>query len=648
MKTIQPPKQTASSLVVVISVLATLMVVVAVAAEYTWTVNRYVQRSNTQSNALEVGDACIEMLFANWRAICRTAPTTAQPTNAFTNIPIPTATQLNLPAVANFVKRGTNINPKTDEPPSVNSDYDSNYTISNYKVIAVTPESTALAWSGATPVPELGMAQTGTINTTAANFDYIASADVTLPALGPNGKVVAKVRRMFQKQQQSPWSFAIFYLDPLEIHPGADFTVTGWVHTNSDLYTGHDHLFFADKVTYGSDWFAPTIKNPNVGFKPGDLQHPETPTAPHYPSNLPPAHDDAKQPFGLDSTLLLAGDASQNNDSYRELVEIPTAGADPFASANARYWNQADVVIRINADNSYTIGTPNANGSINVLSSGSTYTMFNSAITTNQSIVNNREGGVSVKVATLDISQILNASGTAYKNGATAPIIYIYDTTATTHPLKPDGTVDLTVNKKSDGTTSATAAARAIRLKNGTKIPSSGLTIASNNPIYIQGDFNTGGNPPSNSGNAVDAVTPQVAGYTRAPVSILGDAITILSSSWNDTPAATPPDATNTTVNAALVSGIVPTAPVGGDGSYSGGAENFPRFLENWSGNTFTYYGSMVELYKSQQATGKWTNSTSVYQPPVRQWYFDTNFKIKPPPGTIMLYSYVKGQWSVY
>jgi hypothetical protein len=252
-------------------------------------------------------------------------------------------------------------------------------------------------------------------------------------------------------------------------------------------------------------------------------------------------------------------------------------------------------------------------------------------------------------VATLDISQILDAPGKNYKPGlGTGPVIYIYDASSTTHPLKADGTVDLTVNKKSDGSTSATAVPRAIRLKNGSKIPSSGLTIASNNPIYVQGDFNTGGNPPSNSGNAADALTPQVAGYTRAPVSILGDAITILSNSWNDAPSATPRDATNTTVNAALVSGIVPTAPVGGDGSYSGGAENFPRFLENWSGNTFTYYGSMVELYKSQQATGKWTNSLSVYQPPIRQWYFDNNFKIKPPPGTIMLYSYVKGQWSVY
>jgi hypothetical protein len=664
MKTIHLPKQSGSSLVVVISVLATLMVIVGVAAEYTWVVNRHVQRSNTLENAVAVGDSCIDILFANWRAICRASPTTAQPTSAFTSIQLPTATQLNLPAVSNFAKRGTIINPKNDEPPASPADYDASYTISNYKVIAVSSEWTALAWAGAAPTPELGLAQTGTINTTSANFDYIASADVTLPALGPSpGKVVAKVRRVFQKQQVSPWNFAIFYVDPLEIHPGPQFTVTGWVHTNSDLYTGHNTLTFADKVTYGSDWFAPTTANPSAGFKPGDGQHPETPTAPHYPSNLPPAHDDAKQPFGLDSTQLFnTADANPNNDSYHELIELPSASsADPLASS--RYWDQADVIIRINADNTYSIGTPHVNGSgvydgtINVATSGSSgnllalYNMFNGAISTGGvagSIQDNREGA-SMRLATLNISQILNASGTAYKSaGFTNPIIYIYDANATFHPLNADGTVNLSVNKRSDGTTSATPVKGGIRIKGGSKIPAVGLTIASNNPVYIQGDFNTGGSPPSNSGNPADAVTPQVAGYTRAPCSILADAINILSNGYVDGTAGAAPTASNTTINAAIVSGIVPTAPVGGDGSYSGGAENFPRFLEDWSSNSLTYYGSMVELYKSQQSTGKWTCCNPVYSPPTRQWYFDNNFKIKPPPGTLMVYSYVKGKWSLY
>ena len=270
-------------------------------------------------NAVAVADSCVDMLFTNWRQICRQTapPSTPQTTSAFTSITLPTATQLNLPTATNFVKRGTGFDPNVDELAT-------DFTISNYKVIAVTPEWNALSSASGLRCLSLDWHKYRKLNTTSANYDYIASADVTLPALGPTGKVVAKVRRLFQKQQLSPWNYAIFYVDPLEIHPGPAFTVTGWVHTNSDLYTGHDTLTFADKVTYGSDWFAPTAANPSAGFKPGDGQHPETPTAPNYPSNLPPAHDDAKQPFGLDATQLFnTTDTNPNNDSYHELVEPP-------------------------------------------------------------------------------------------------------------------------------------------------------------------------------------------------------------------------------------------------------------------------------------------------------------------------------------
>ena len=634
MKTIHLRKQSGSSLVVVISVLATLMVIVGVAAEYTWVVNRHVQRSNTMENAVAVGDSCIDILFANWRTICRTQPTVALASSAFASpiLPLPTAAQLNLPAVANFAKRGTIRDPQNDEPPASPTDYDANYTISNYKVIAVSSEWTALAGASAAPTPELGLAQTGTINTTSANFDYIASADVTLPALGPTGKVVAKVRRVFQKQQLSPWNFAIFYVDPLEIHPGPQFTVTGWVHTNSDLYTGHNSLTFADKVTYGSDWFAPTAAHPTVGFKPGDGQHPETPTAPNYPSNLPPAHDDAKQPFGLDSTSIFStSDANPNNDSYHELIEPPKSGYSD-ALASQRYWNQAGVVIEV-SDNTdrqskgvrrskgpghdiVTIGTPNPDGTIN--SGPSLTNMFKSAITTNEAIQDNREGA-NLGITTLDISQIVNnPAGNAnpsYLGPSFSNIIYMYNKSETS------------------------AERKGIRIKGGSKIPTAGLTIASNNPVYIQGDFNTGAtgpvvpsNAPANvnvDGTYINPSNPPapLAGYTRAPCSILADSVNVLSNSWSDAInaadaiAGTVPAASPTTVNAAFIAGIVPTAPVGGDGSYSGGAENFPRFLEDWTNKTFTYYGSIVELYQSKQSIGEWGKG-GVYSPPSREWAF--------------------------
>jgi hypothetical protein len=618
-----------SSLVVVILIMATLAVIVGITLDYSTNVNRLVQRTTRLQTAVAAADATIEQLFTNWRAICRSTPSTPLATNAFSNIPLPTSSQLNLPSSSNFAKAGTN--------PDLSDEYDSTYSVSNIKVVAVDGTLQPVA-GGATaaPPPAVGMSQTGAVNTTSASYNYLASADVTLPTL--RGNVVAKVRRVFSKQQVSPWNWAIFYVDPLEIHPGAAMTVTGWVNTNSNLYTAHSLLTFADKVTYASDWI--------VNFMPGDQQHTgDTPASPGYLSNLPPARDVALQPFGMDSTAIFSTtDSNPNNDSYHELIQPPVSGySDPFAGQ--RYWDQASIIIQIQDNPNpnqngfdgvkgddlvkfYTV-TNQQTGATQALSSGSLFNMFTAAgaITTNQTIQDNREAAT-IRLATLDVSKLVTSVSSGNPNytwSSFTNIIYIYDSSATS------------------------SARRAIRVKGGTKVPTSGLTIVSNNPIYIQGDFNTGGSPPSDSTSQNDPTTPQVSGYTRAPCSVVGDAINLLSNVWNDANSSSGTSsrvATNTTFNTAILSGIVPTAPVGGDGSYSGGAENFPRFLEDWSHAIVTYYGSMVELYKSQQSTGEW-GKANVYVPPTRHWYFDSNFKVRPPPGSLMVYSYTKGQWAL-
>ena len=289
-------KSSGSSLLVVVSTMSILIGVVAIVAYYTTTVSRSVQRTNTMEQALTAADATIETLFTNWRAICRVTPTTPLPTSSFLGvIPVPTASQLpTLPGATNFAKAGTSF--------TTSDEYDSAYTISNVKVVAVDATLSSLSSADVPPVPAVGLSQTGTASTTSATYNYIASADVTLPTMG--GNTVAKVRRVFSKQQLSPWNFAIFYNDPLEIHPGPQFTVTGWVHTNSSLYTGHDTLWFADKVTYGADW--------TIGFMPGDAQHPETPTSPHWPANLPPAQGQEQQPFGLDASAIFGSSGSSS------------------------------------------------------------------------------------------------------------------------------------------------------------------------------------------------------------------------------------------------------------------------------------------------------------------------------------------------
>ncbi len=585
-------KSEGSALIIVMSVLATLLVTAAIAVEYTTAVHRNAQRTRWLSNAMAVGDGTMEILFGYWREVCRGTTNIPLPTSSFSAVPLPTAAQF--PDVANFTATRTAGS--------------SGFTVSNYSIQAVDPELNPVG-TDTNPPAQMGM------SATSATYNYLASADVTMLAMG--SKMTAKVRRVFQKQQLSPWNWAIFYTDLLEIHPGPPFTVTGWVHTNGDLYTGHNSLTFADKVTYGRDW--------TIGFAPGDARSPtgsgpESPTNPSWPSNLPPALDVAHQPFGLDSTRIVnTGDANPNNDSYHELIEQPVgAYSDPLAGV--RYYDQAGVKILIDGSNKLSI-MDSAGTVVNNKSTGvalQLYNTFTSAITTNQTIQDNREGS-SIRLATLDVSKVTSA----IKNGTLTNfngIVYITDTSAAANGV---------------GTK------RGIRLKNGTVMPSGGLTIVSGNPVYIQGDYNTGGlNPPSDSGNPAQ---PQVNGYTRQPCSVIADAVNVLSNSWSDNNSGAGLGsrvASNTTVNTAILAGIVPSA----NNIYSGGAENFPRFLEDWSGRTLTYYGSMVELYPSKQSIGTW-GKDNVYNPPNRQWFFDKTFQVYSPPGSLMVYSYVKGRW---
>jgi len=131
------------------------------------------------------------------------------------------------------------------------------------------------------------------------------------------------------------------------------------------------------------------------------------------------------------------------------------------------------------------------------------------------------------------------------------------------------------------------------------------------------------------------------------PASIVADAITILSTAWSDSNAGNGIGnrlAGNTTVNAAFLAGIVQS-----DGShYSGGVENFPRFLEDWSGDTFTYNGSMVVMFDSRYAIVPW-GGADVYSPPSRNWFFDVNFMdaTKLPPGTPSILTVIRGSWAI-
>jgi uncharacterized membrane protein (Fun14 family) len=178
-----------------------------------------------------------------------------------------------------------------------------------------------------------------------------------------------------------------------------------------------------------------------------------------------------------------------------------------------------------------------------------------------------------------------------------------------------------------------------VRIVFGQTLPPYGLTIATPNPLYIEGNY-----------NVPDAYVGTTNTSGSLPASVVTDAITLLSDNWDDTNSASSLGsrvATSITVNAAVIAGIVPS----GGGYYSGGVENFFRLLEDWSSQTVTFNGSIVALFPSQIATAPWglVPNNQVFGTPVRTYGFDVNFKdyTKLPPGTPELRTLIRSQWGI-
>ncbi|MCL4814976.1 MAG: hypothetical protein KJ061_21040, partial [Vicinamibacteraceae bacterium] len=198
---------------------------------------------------------------------------------------------------------------------------------------------------------------------------------------------------------------------------------------------------------------------------------------------------------------------------------------------------------------------------------------------------------------------------------------------------------------------------RALKVVNGARgqLPangSQGLTIASENPLYVMGNFNacTPGDAPGACTETGGPFGPVGNGHVSAAV--LADSVTFLSTVWNDILSFTQPHvATNRNARTSwyrlgIISGKGinfprPTSNTGNDhtdfGS-DGGAHNFIRYLEDWGGQALNYRGSIISFYTSLQGVGTYKCCDVVYGPPGRGYRFDAEF-LNPnllPPRTPM------------
>lgn len=596
-------RESGNTLIIAVLTTTLFATLVGIAVDYTANVGRNGQRSLSIAKAVEIGDGSLELAFASWRKICSSQE---DPTNPMTATDFATITA---PAAANFplVESGFTLS-RTDQGNNPTS------TISNFKVVPVDPLLGPLASSSPAPTPGKS---TGPGNGTFSYF-YLASADVTVKAL--KGSITAKVRRVFEQRVTSPWNWAIMFNDDLELGPDSALSLNGWVHTNGKLYTPSNQLTLTDRLSYVNEW--------TMGWDPNDADHFGSPPGmPNYNAEYPPGTEQSYIPFGWDpSTLINTTDTLVNNDSYREVIERPANPVQTDAWADTRFYNQAGIVILINAANVITVyqgpagARSNVTGESNNGPGGTAAQAAVESLSFNKFITDNRRMSASDLTQVRTVQFNMEAFRARYPTNTTKDwngIIYIADTSA------------------------GLGAKRGIKIVNAGKVPTNGITIASENPVYIQGDFNSGktssASPPSNSGDPTDSTA---AGYTKQPCLIAADAVTLLSNNWNDANSGlslAERFATNTTVNSAIIAGNVQTNSTGG-GDYSGGAENFVRFLEDWQsgGSTFTYYGSMIQFFRSAQASESWgTNPSVTYSPPTLKWYFDKDLTTKSPPSTV-------------
>ena len=171
----------------------------------------------------------------------------------------------------------------------------------------------------------------------------------------------------------------------------------------------------------------------------------------------------------------------------------------------------------------------------------------------------------------------------------------------------------------------------------GASADPTGVTVVSDQAIYVVGDYNRG---PVNAGD-----------LPRQPAALIGDSVNVLSNNyWKTNGNCADPcqfndsqsdlflnnarrNATATRINSAFLAGVDKT-PDGflGTASYNGGLENYPRFHENW-GVVLTYQGSFVSLGTPKHVDGAWcgtggdnTGGCNIYNAPQRNWNFDPAF----------------------
>jgi len=414
----------------------------------------------------------------------------------------------------------------------------------------------------------------------------------------------AKLELRFKSRLVPLFQFAAFYNKDLEILPGPAMSLAGPVHTNGDLYlfSASSTLTIAGQVTTaGSLWRG--RKNGAVGASCNNQQV----------RIFDPGTARALLPSCPTRTMLAKTDVAPWNGMIQMAVQPVTVPSPAVFAPNPGqiYWDKADlrVVLAIAANATITgVQVRNQDDSINVSASTTLNAcagIVSARAVGTTTIFNHRENAT-IRLLDLDLLGTLNCLQSSN-----------WFSTAKRLDDSTEGGLVLHLTVKGPNSNLAKTN-YGVRVRNGSRIYSSvagapsvqGLTIVSDQAMYVMGDYNS---------------------INKRPAAFMADTINELSNNWDDSNAAAGLGsriASSTTYNAAFLAGTDVSGGIEGiagqGGSYNGGLENYPRLHENWSGRINTYRGSFVSLGRAQRATGTWSSQS--YSPPNRDWNYDTSF----------------------
>jgi hypothetical protein len=434
-----------------------------------------------------------------------------------------------------------------------------------------------------------------------------------------SGLPEARLQMRFRSRLVPLFQFAAFYENDLEVFPGPNMTLSGRVHTNSNLYLGSGASLtidgkvsavgriFGGRKYFNADGTRDCFDNSKTVRLPSQISSADNRTVTQR-LNLT-----CQNAGYTDQQLAVFNTNSQENVKQNvKKLEIPKPeilDPDPTNQQSNEYWEKSDlrVVLKLNASgvpittlaNPLGIEVQNSDGTLNAVATSRILSASCiGALGTSNTFKNQRENK-QMRMLDVDMTKLLACVGT--------------DNSLVQGGLADSTEGGLVVHFSVDGPNSAGINNYGVRVRNGKTLDSriKGLTVVTNQAMYVQGDYNS---PDPISG--------------KKPASFLADSLNILSNSWSDTNSSLAKSAriaTDTKINAAFLAGVDKTQEGNlGTTAYNGGLENYPRFHESWSNKTLALRGSFVSLGVPKHVNGKWSNQS--YDAPLRDWNYDLDF----------------------